>query len=70
MELNGTMDVHYRGVCQAGVGAVVHFEEEVPWEKKIIGDHNPLALRRAVFFYAGKAFCLRGGEELYMYSAS
>ena len=33
------------------------------WGSKVIGDHTPLALQRAVFFYVGKAFCLRGGEE-------
>lgn len=38
------------------------FEEEALWEK-IICDHNPLALQRALFFYAGKTFCLRGSEE-------
>ena len=25
--------------------------------------HSPIALQRAIFFYVGKTFCLRGGEE-------
>ena len=38
-------------------------EENVLWESRVIGDHNPLKIERAVFFYVGKAFCLRGGQE-------
>ena len=38
-------------------------EENLLWQSKTIGDHDPLALLRAVFFYVGKSFCLRGGEE-------
>ena len=29
----------------------------------MIGNHNPLAILRAVFHYVGKTFYLRGGEE-------
>ena len=38
-------------------------EESLLWESGVIGNHNPLALLRAVFFYNGKTFCLRGGME-------
>ena len=38
-------------------------EEDTLWALKVIGDHDPLVLQRAVFFYVGKTFCLRGGEE-------
>ena len=37
-------------------------EEDTLWASKVIGDHDPIALQRAVF-YVGKTFCLRGGEE-------
>ena len=37
-------------------------EEHVLWESMVIGDHNPLALQRAVFFMS-EVFHLRGGEE-------
>ena len=38
-------------------------EENTLWRTKLIGDGSPLALQRAVFFYAGKFLCLSGGEE-------
>ena len=69
-ELNGAIEVRSRELREAGVGAMVKHaaviseqEEHALWESKVIGDHNPLALQRAVFFYVGKAFCLRGGKE-------
>ena len=62
--------MQYRELCQSGIGAIVKHapliteeEESALWESKVIGDHNPLALQRAVFYYVGKVFCLRGGEE-------
>ena len=33
------------------------------WADGVIGITNPKALQRAVFFYVGKRFCIRGGEE-------
>lgn len=69
-ELTGALEVKCRELRQEGVGAVVKHaavftpaEENALWERKVIGDHNAVALQRAVFFYAGKAFCLRGGQE-------
>ena len=69
-DLNGAIQVRYRELRQQGVGAQVKHtaivspeEEDMLWSSKVIGDHSPLALQRAVFFYVGKAFCLRGGEE-------
>lgn len=69
-ELSGALQVRYRELREAGVGAVVKHaavvsseEEDALWVSKVIGDHAPLALQRAVFFYVGKTFCLRGGEE-------
>ena len=38
-------------------------EEEKLWEKKILDLDSPMGLLRAVFFYNGKHFCLRGGQE-------
>ena len=69
-ELTGALEVTYRDLRQQGVGAVVKHaavfspeEEDQLWKSGIIGDHNPVALRRAVFFHVGIKFCLRGGEE-------
>ena len=42
---------------------VVRLEEELLWSTGTIGDHSPLALQRAVFYYCGEVFCLRGGQE-------
>ena len=38
-------------------------EESMLWDSKVLGVHTPFALVRAVFFYIGKAFCIRGGQE-------
>ncbi len=69
-ELTGALQVRFRQLRESGVGAITKHaevitpvEEDALWEMEIIGDHNPVALQRAVFFYVGKTFCLRGGEE-------
>ena len=69
-DLTGAIQVQFRELRERGVGAVVkhapvitYEEEEALWQSKVIGDHCPLALLRAVFYYVGKAFCIRGGEE-------
>ena len=38
-------------------------EEDLLWSTETIGTSSPLSLQRAVFYYVGKVFCLRGGEE-------
>ena len=38
-------------------------EEGKLWDAKVIGTSSPKALQRAVFFYIGKVFCIRGGEK-------
>ena len=38
-------------------------KENLLLEKGVIGIYSPKSLVRAVFFYVGKAFCLRGGAE-------
>ena len=38
-------------------------EENALWDLKVISYHAPVALQRAVFFYVGKVFCLRGGQQ-------
>ena len=60
-ELNGAIQVRSRELREVGVGAVVKHasvisaeEENALWESKVIGDHNPLALQRAVFFMSEK----------------
>ncbi len=69
-KLQGTMDTHFRRLRQAGVGAEVKHagvtsdqEESSFWDIGILGTSTPLSLLRSVFYYNGKMFCLRGGEE-------
>ena len=69
-QLNGTVSSVFRKLREQGVGASIKHasvvrpeEEELLWSTGTIGDHSPLALQRAVFYYCGKVFCLRGGEE-------
>ena len=38
-------------------------EEQRLWDSGVMGIASPKALQRAVFFYIGKRFCLRGGDE-------
>ena len=38
-------------------------EEDQLWKSKEMGTNTPKQLLQAVFFYAGKVFCLRGGIE-------
>ena len=61
-ELTGALQVRFRQLRGEGVGAqVIHApvvipeEKDMLWGSKVIGDHTPLALQRAVFFYVGKA---------------
>ncbi len=60
-EITGALQVRYRELRESGVGAVVKHaavvtpdEENALWESNVIGDHDPVALQRAVFFYVGK----------------
>lgn len=38
-------------------------EENILWDSGVLNVDSPLGLLRAVFYYCGKCFCLRGGEE-------
>ena len=38
-------------------------EEKKLWEYDILGLDNPKSLQRAVFYFIGKRFCIRGFEE-------
>ena len=69
-KLHNTIDSVFRKLRASGVGAekktaepFTKEEEAQLWESGVIGDHAPRALLRAIFFYNGKNFCLRGGEE-------
>ena len=62
-DLNGALQVRYRELRQFGVEVVIKHvavvsseEEDTLCASKVIGDHDPLALQRAVIFYVGKTF--------------
>ena len=38
-------------------------EESILWESNVMNLRHPRGLLRAVFYYNGKNFCLRGGAE-------
>ena len=38
-------------------------EEEMLWQKKILGDHNPKTLLNTIMFLSGLYFALRSGGE-------
>jgi hypothetical protein len=65
-----TLDNLFKSLRSEGIGSsssstegITSEEEEILWKFGIIGIDNPKALLRAVFFYCGKCFCLRGGQE-------
>ena len=64
------LQVRYCELRREGIGTVIKHtpvvmaeEEDTLWKSSVIGEGSPLALQRAVFFYVGRCFCLRGGEE-------
>ena len=69
-QLHGTLDNLFRQLHEKGVGRQVKHseiisseEEEKLWSSGQLGTETPRALQNAVFFYNGKNFCIRGGEE-------
>ena len=69
-EFHCTIDNLFRRLREEGVGAgskqtasFTKDEENLLWEKGILNTSTPKGLFRAVFFYNGKNFVLRGGQE-------
>ena len=65
-----TLDNVFRKLHENGIGAKVRHaevitkdEENQLWDSGVIGTDSPRSLQNAVFYYNGKNFCLRGGEE-------
>ena len=65
-----TCDSVYHELHSQGVGTDVRHtptftsdDKDTLWEAGVLGDTSPKSLQRAVFFYIGKHFCIRGGDE-------
>ena len=68
--LHGTLDNTFRKLHQNGIGRKVKHAEVITkdkenqlWDSGQLGVDTPRSLQNAVFYYNGKKFCLRGGEE-------
>ena len=68
--IHGACDYVYHTLHSQGVGTSVQStpvitddEEAQLWSTGVLGTEQPLQLLRAVFYYVGKRFCVRGGEE-------
>ena len=69
-EFTATLDNLFKKLRGAGVGSsATHTEgispedEDLLWSSGVLNVETPLGLLRAVFYYNGKCFCLRGGQE-------
>ena len=69
-DFRSTLDAEMRRLKRAGMGSrkrqaepLTPEEEELLWEKCILGDHSPQALLNSVFFFNGVCFALRSGDE-------
>jgi hypothetical protein len=65
-----SLDAEMKRLQSKGVGSVhkqaepfTTEEEELLWEKKILGDHSPDALLNTMVYMNGLYFALRSGEE-------
>lgn len=65
-----TLDNLFKKLRSDGVGAesqqtegISREEEDKLWTSGVLNIVSPKGLLRCVFFYVGKSFCLRGGEE-------
>ena len=70
VDFHRSLDNIFRKLREDGIGAgsrhapTISIEEEsLLWEKGVLNDSTPRGLLRAVFYYNGKNFILRGGQE-------
>ena len=68
--LRGTRDKIAHQLREEGIGAAVkhtevlsYEEEELLWDRGLLGVASPRSLFNTVFFMNGKVLCLRGGRE-------
>ena len=68
--IHGACDFIFHELHSNGVGVHVRHtpiisdeEEQKLWELGILGVDSPKSLQQMVFYYIGKRYCIRGGEE-------
>lgn len=69
-KLHNVIDNSFKQLTKEGVGCeskhteiITKKEENLLWRSGVLGLNTPRALLNAVFYYNGKNFCLRGGQE-------
>ena len=69
-ELRNVYDSVFNRLHQKGIGSetksttvLTQLEEDKLWELGVLNLDTPIGLLRSTFFYNGKSFCLRGGQE-------
>ena len=69
-KLHNVIDNRFKELTKEGVGCdskhteiVTKDEENILWASGVLGLDTPRSLLNAVFYYNGKNFCLRGGQE-------
>ena len=69
-EFRTVLDAEMKRLKAAGIGSRAHKaepltpeEEEMLWEKGVLGDHSPQALLNTVFYQNDANFALRSGNE-------
>ena len=70
VEFHRCLDNYFRKLRTEGIGAeskhtpmITIEEENILWEKGVLNTSSPHGLLNAVFYYNGKNFILRGGQE-------
>ena len=68
--MQNVCDSVFKRLHQKGVGSetkstpvLTQLEEDKLWESGVLNLSTPIGLLRSVFFYNGKSFCLREGQE-------
>ena len=68
--VKNSLDNHMKGLAKQGyvqpcnqAVPISHKEEDMLWEKGILGDHNPEVLVNMLMYLLGIHFALRGGDE-------
>ena len=69
-DFHRSCDTVYRQLHSQGIGTSVSHakifskdEEELFWSSGVFSISNPTSLQHAVFYFVGKHFCIRGGDE-------